>query len=282
TKILNRRFVENFIKSGAFDKLHPNRNQLFESLDIIMSMKTSSDQAMLFEKNYPTLGEIEEWKETEKLQNEFSAIGFYLSSHPISQFENVLRQWHFPTMAEAKDLAKAKAVVIINNFTLKTTKSQTKLCILQISDASGVFEATMFSEAFTLYRDLIQVGNIVTIDISCYQNDEQTRITINRLQKFDLSNEKKPGEGPSSPDMRTPNNAVSQKILQIKIGNKKELTAVKSLIDNFRKNGNHSIELLLPEDKKILLPHKYFLTSYDILDVRNIVGIRNTVEITKK
>ncbi|MDR1235627.1 MAG: DNA polymerase III subunit alpha, partial [Holosporaceae bacterium] len=40
TKILNRRFVENFIKSGAFDKLHPNRNQLFESLDIIMSMKT--------------------------------------------------------------------------------------------------------------------------------------------------------------------------------------------------------------------------------------------------
>jgi DNA polymerase-3 subunit alpha len=284
TKILNRRFVENFIKSGVFDKLHPNRKQLFESLDVIMSVKPSVDQGILFEKSYPPLSETLEWPETEKLQNEFSAVGFYISSHPISQYEDVLKQRHFLSVAEAEDIGKAKVVVIINSFTFKTTKNQTKLCILQISDASGSFEATMFSETLALHRDLIQVGNIVTADISCHKNDEQTRITINKIQKFDLADSKQSvGDTPSSFfDAKVANNIAVQKILQIRVSNKNELISLKALMDNFRKNGNHSIELLLPENKKILLPHKYFLTSYDILDVRNIVGVRNTVETEKR
>ncbi|MDR1334594.1 MAG: DNA polymerase III subunit alpha, partial [Holosporaceae bacterium] len=182
-KILNRRFVENFIKSGAFDKLHPNRRQLFDSLDKIMSIKLTVDQGMLFEKMYPQLVEIDEWVETEKLQNEFSAIGFYISSHPISQYESILKQCHFLSIVEAKELAKSKIVAIINSFTLKNTKNQTKLCILQISDASGIFEATMFSEALAAHRELVQVGNIVIMDIMCHQNDDQTRIVVNKMQK---------------------------------------------------------------------------------------------------
>jgi DNA polymerase III alpha subunit len=250
-----------------------------------MSIKQSTDQEMLFEKTYPTLSETEEWNKTEKLQNEFSAIGFYISSHPISQYEDILKQCHFPSIAEAKDLTKAKVVVIINGFTLKTTKSQTKLCILQISDPSGIFEASMFSETFGVCRDLIHTGNIVTADITCYQNDDQTRIVINKMQKFDLADAKQTSVG-TSPSVDIKNNAgksfAEQKKLQIRVSNKRELALIKDLIDNFRKNGNHSIELFIPENKKFLLPQKYFLTSYDILDLRNIVGVRNIVETTKK
>jgi DNA polymerase-3 subunit alpha len=67
-KILNRRFVENFIKSGAFDSLHPNRRQLLESLDQIFSVKSAADQESLFEKSYPQLKMVDEWKNKEKLQ----------------------------------------------------------------------------------------------------------------------------------------------------------------------------------------------------------------------
>jgi hypothetical protein len=99
-----------------------------------------------------------------------------------------------------------------------------------------------------------------------------------------LADAKQQSAASSAPSFGAKNNATdnSSKILQIKISNKKELEDVKRLLDNFRKNGNHFIELLLPENKKILLPQKYFLTSYDILDIRNVVGVRNTVEITKR
>jgi DNA polymerase-3 subunit alpha len=296
-KILNRRFVENFIKSGAFDKLHKSRKQLFDSLDIIMSVKPATEQESLFEKTYPQLVYNGEWTETEKLQNEFSAIGFYISSHPVLQYEQVLKQLKLPSLAEARELSKSRVVVIINGFTFKTSKNQKKFCVLQISDHSGIAEASAFSETLDKGRELIKVGNIVVLDITCYQNEEQTRILIDKIQNFDAKNTAQlksksfssPSASASSPTSssfsKTSTNSsaiagisasLASKTLQVKINTKEELITIKNLIDNFRKNGNYSIELLLPE--KIVLPDKYFLTSYDILDLRNTVGVKNVVE----
>jgi DNA polymerase-3 subunit alpha len=275
TRLLNRRFVENFIKSGAFDSLHPNRRQLWESLDSIMSVKPSLEQGVLFEKTYPRMAVVDEWNETEKLQNEFSAIGFYISSHPVQQYKDVLKRCHFPSLAEAKEQPKSKVVVIINGFSFKTAKTQNKFCVLQISDASGASDAIVFSETLATSRDIIQTGNIVVLDITCHRSDEQIRITVDRMQKFD------PKQIVSTPkDMLQPQKvksvAQSFKTLQIKIGNKDELMVIKNLIDNFEKNGNCHIELLLPE--KVLLPNTYFLTSYDILRLRHAIGIKNVIE----
>jgi DNA polymerase-3 subunit alpha len=274
--VLNRRFVENFIKSGTFDKLHPNRKQLWKSLDLIMSIKPSLDQGVLFENTYPQLTNTEEWNETEKLQNEFSAVGFYVSSHPVQQYEDILKQCRFSSLAEAKELSKSRVVAIINGFSIKTTKTQTKFCILQISDASGVADASMFSETLATNRDLIEVGNIVVLDLNCQKNEEQMRITVDKMQKFDARKAKSmANELISSSAVKTIKPPVS-KIMQIKISSRNELIAVRNLIDNFRKNGNYHIELLLPE--KVTLPNKYFLNSYDILDLRNVVGISNVIE----
>jgi DNA polymerase-3 subunit alpha len=279
-KILNRRFIENFIKSGVFDKLHQNRKQLFKSLDIILSIKSSSEQEVLFESHYPKLIEIEEWNQTEKLQNEFSAIGFYTSSHPIQQYENILKQSRFSYLAEAKELSKSRIVVIINDFSIKTTKTQNKLCILQISDPSGIYEATMFSETFTNNRDLIEIGNIVVLDVACHKNEDQLRIIVDKIQKFDASRAIETYMKPIS-KKTTENKCEPCKILQIKIDSRQELMAIKDLIDDFQKHGSHFIELILPENKNILLQDKYFISSRDILNLRNTVGINKVIETAK-
>ncbi|MDR0677267.1 MAG: DNA polymerase III subunit alpha [Holosporaceae bacterium] len=271
-KILNRRFVENFIKSGVFDKLHSNRRQLFESLDIIMSIKSSTEQVDLFEKSYPTLGNVEEWTETEKLQHEFSAVGFYISSHPLMQYENIIKGSNFLSLSDAKELPKAKILAIINGFTIKTAKTQNKFCILQISDLSGVGEVMVFSETLSNYRDIIEVGNIIVLDIIAHQNEGQVRLIADKIQKFSES--------------RTKNNAHNfkpiplHKTLRIITENRDKLSKIKELIDNFRKGGNYSIELHLPQ--KIILPDFYHLTSYDIFDLKNIVGINNITERIEK
>ncbi|MDR2158028.1 MAG: DNA polymerase III subunit alpha [Holosporaceae bacterium] len=278
-KILNRRFLENFIKSGVFDKLHDNRKQILESLDQILSIKPSAEQENLFEKSYPKLLDVPPWNETEKLQQEFSAIGFYISSHPIQQYESIIKQSNLPSLEEAKELAKSKVVVVINGFEFKkTNKSQNKFCIMQISDLSGISNATMFSESLEKYESAIEVGNIVIIDITCHKNGEQLRVIIDKMQKFDprrpfLTSRQSPKQIAPSP---------AQKIIQIKVSNKNELIEIKNLIDNFKQNGNCSIELLLSENKKLLPPDKFFLSSYDILDLQNVVGIGNVIEKIKR
>jgi DNA polymerase-3 subunit alpha len=273
TKILNRRFLENFIKSGAFDKIHPSRKQILEALDLALSLKPDTEQGSLFEKTYPPLPKVEEWSETEKLQNEFSAVGFYISSHPTQQYEELAKRHCFSTIAEAKEMTKARVVAIINGFSFKTSKTQNKFCILQISDASGVAEVSMFSETLATCRDIIASGNIVSLDLSRSKIDEQARMFVDKMWKFDPNRigEHKPPKSSSKTDAGKP--VSLERTFQIKINGKEQLIAVKNLIDNFKKDGNYFIELLLPE--KMLLPGKYDLSSYDILDLRRIVGIDN-------
>lgn len=281
-KILSKRILEHFIKAGVFDALHPNRNQLFESLDRILSLRASAEQEQLFTKAYPDLINVPEWSDTEKLQHEFGAIGFYISSHPIQQYETILRELRFPTLMEAKEIVKSKVVVIINNVVYKTTKNQHKFCILQVSDASCAVEASMFSEALSNYRELLEVGNIVVMDISCHKNEEQLRITVDKMQKFDENYSPHmfdhSQDDTSEKRLFSKRKEISQQIFHIKINSLDKLKSVKNLIDHFRTDGNAVIELIFPDGKKIFLPEKYSITSYDILDLRSIVGIDN-VEI---
>jgi DNA polymerase-3 subunit alpha len=283
-RMFTRRTLEHFIKAGVFDRLHSNRRQLFESIDQLIGMKTTpSDQAMLFEEGDPSLADVPEWSDSDKLQQEFSAIGFYISSHPMLQYMDVLREMRFPSLQEAKEMPRTRLAVIINNVIYKTTKNQHKFCILQVSDASGTADVSLFSEALSNYRELLEVGNIVLLDISCSKTEDQLRITADKVQKFSnnlrpLSNTTRSADPADAANSRSNVFTAEVKTLQVRINSRLQLEKVKKLVDNFRVGANFRIVLLLQNGKKILLPSTYLLTSYDILDLRSIVGIENVVE----
>ncbi|GHT97846.1 DNA-directed DNA polymerase [Alphaproteobacteria bacterium] len=271
-KVITRRTLEFFIKAGVFDSLHPNRNQLFSSIDDILSLKIDTEQTSLFGKSYPELSKVGEWDEVTKLQNEFSAIGFYISSHPMQQYEELLKSFHFPSLMEAKEMSKAKVAVTITNVTYKTTKTQNKFCILQVSDISGTAEVTLFSEVFVLNRELLEIGNIVVMNINCHKNEDQVRITVEKMRKFD------PKSANDFPSL-TRSAQRQNRIGRIKISSLQMLSSVKELMDNFRGGGNTKLELIMPDGKKMILPEKYYISTYDILDIGSVVGVNNvTVE----
>ena len=285
-KVINRRTVEFYIKAGVFDNLHPNRHQLFESLDLIMTYGDEVEAAhgSLFEKTYPPLANVLEWSETEKLQHEFDAIGFYISAHPMEQYEDLIQRLRFSHLSDVKHQEKSKVAVIINGVTRKTTKKQTKFYILMISDSTGFSEAMVFSRTLENYGDLINVGNIVVMDISCQQNDDQARIQVDKIQKFDENYS--PGfifgqSGANSSNFAEQRKRVLSvnKTLIISVDNLEKLRALKDLIYNFRENGNYKIELLLEGEKKVALPNIYYLSTYDLLDIKNVAGVENVKEI---
>ena len=282
-KVITRKNLENYIRAGVFDSLHPNRRQLFDSVKQIMSLREETDQGSLFADVAPKLVDVPEWNDTDKLQNEFEVIGFYISAHPMEQYEPILKELHFPSLAEAKEYPKTRVVVIINDVTYKTTKNQNRFCVLRVSDASGSAEVSLFSEALTNYRDLLEVGNIVVLSINCVRFDEQLRISADKVQIFD-ENFSHGVNYHFNHDNNFQNDTPQKpknKIMRIKVGGLAELQKIKNFIGNFRRYGTTKIELLFADGKKAVLPDGYLLTTYDILDIRNIVGVEN-VEIAEE
>lgn len=276
-KIINRRLLESFINSGAFDILHSNRKQLMDSMEQILSIRIETDQAALFEKVYPELKKTKEWSETEKLQNEFSAIGFYVTSHPMQQYEALLKQMQISSLYDAQEQSKSKVAVIINGITNKTSKNQNKFCILQVSDVSGVAEITLFSEILENARNLLEVGNIVCINLSCHKNEDHIRMVCEKIQKFDPNN--------CADDYYQRSHAASTssaKEITIKIHDKSQLEQIKTLIENFKLNGSSKIHIAMPNKNIICLKDGYLLSEYDIFDLRNVVGIHNVIEKVKQ
>ena len=104
TKSFNRRQFESLVKAGAFDSLDPNRAQSFAAADCCCARpaapprsaragrKTCSPASTRF-RGAPVLAGRADWPPVEKLQHEFDAIGFYLSSHPLDPYGKV---WSAP------------------------------------------------------------------------------------------------------------------------------------------------------------------------------------------
>ncbi len=160
-KILHRRSLETLIKAGAFDSIHPNRHQLLVSVDLlsnynnILLREKSSNQLSLFgakakEQYRPALPNVAEWSKKEKTLYEFEAIGFYLSSHPLDQFQDIMTDSSIVNSEYLKnELVHGYSVVEVAGMVISSkARVSPKGRYLQavVSDPSGSLEVSFFED----------------------------------------------------------------------------------------------------------------------------------------
>jgi len=103
TRIVNKRAFENLARGGAFDCLEPNRAKAFLSSSILQQIGSRSAQEKASEQTNLFSGEVDfmvepdlpnatAWTSLEQLDNELSAIGFYLGGHPLDTFLPALQR----------------------------------------------------------------------------------------------------------------------------------------------------------------------------------------------
>ena len=98
-RMANRRQMENLVRAGALDCLNANRRQIFESIDLLAKLgqaaaeERETSQANLFGEAAKDLApagaccpDIADWSPMERLDQEFEALGFYLSAHPLDAY----------------------------------------------------------------------------------------------------------------------------------------------------------------------------------------------------
>jgi DNA polymerase-3 subunit alpha len=197
---VNKRTLESLAAAGAFDSLEPNRARVFGAVDALLAcaQRAGSDaatgQSELFgsaeARVVLRVNETEEWLPTERLNREYEAIGFFLSGHPLDDYAAALKRLRVQPWSEFVKSVKAGAgagrlAASVVSRVERRTKTGTKMGVLGLSDPTGHFEAVIFSEGLAQFRDLLEPGSAVLLQVAAEAQGDDVRVRINLVESLE-------------------------------------------------------------------------------------------------
>jgi DNA polymerase III subunit alpha len=170
-RMVNRRTVESLIRAGAFDSLHENRAQLIASVPLAMEAAdqaaANAMQSGLFDMgDEPQQGHdlVDEpmWSDKKRLQEEKSALGFYLSGHLFDAYKTEVRRFVRQKIGELKEGREKLVAGVIT--TMRTQMTQRgKMLIVNLDDGTGQCEVTVFNEQFEANKALYKEDELLVV-----------------------------------------------------------------------------------------------------------------------
>jgi DNA polymerase III subunit alpha len=199
-RALNKRTLECLAAAGAFDCLEPNRACAFAAVDAMLAYgqrrvaDAASGQTQLFGGG-PVRATIHvpdatPWLPAERLKREYDAIGFFLSGHPLDDYQAVLERLRVQPWADFSRAVRAggsagRLGATVVSRTERRIKSGSKMGIIGLSDPTGHFEAVIFAEGLAQFRDLLEPGNAVLLQVGAELQGEEVRVRIHSAESLD-------------------------------------------------------------------------------------------------
>ncbi|WP_262048723.1 DNA polymerase III subunit alpha [Bradyrhizobium sp. Bra78] len=199
-RAINKRIIESLAAAGAFDTLEPNRARVFAGADSILAACQRANEAATIGQNdmfgsaadAPTimLPQVEPWLPAERLRREYDAIGFFLSGHPLDDYATVLKRLRVQSWAEFSRAVKTgatagKVAATVVSRMERRTKTGNKMGIMGLSDPTGHFEAVLFSEGLAQYRDVLEPGAAVLLQLGAELQGEDVRARVLHAEPLD-------------------------------------------------------------------------------------------------
>ncbi|MDO5612349.1 MAG: DNA polymerase III subunit alpha [Paracoccus sp. (in: a-proteobacteria)] len=199
-KRVGKRPLEMLARAGAFDVLDANRARVLKSLDALVAWsaavqeQAASNQSSLFgggeDLPPPRPATAAIWLPTEKLGEEHTAIGFYLSGHPLDDYLPALRRKKVQTLAEI--VADAAGGPLVANIAgtvgarqeRKSAKG-TQYAFVSLSDPTGLYEVTVFSDLLNASRDKLEPGQNVVLQVKVEPSGDEVKMLANSVTLLD-------------------------------------------------------------------------------------------------
>jgi DNA polymerase-3 subunit alpha len=191
-KKVGKRPLEMLARAGAFDQLDSNRRRVFESLDALVNYSAaiheqkSSNQVSLFgeagdDLPEPRMAPVPDWLPAERLGEEFKAIGFYLSGHPLDDYMPALKRKGVMTLDEVAAKAErgpflAKMAGVVAGRQERKSARGNRFAFAQLSDTTGAYEVTLFSEALEKSREYLETGTKVVVTAEASMESDQLKL----------------------------------------------------------------------------------------------------------
>ncbi len=201
-RILNKRLLEALVRAGAFDRLEPNRRRLLEAVEAALryaqawAASEQDRQASLFggeviRPRRPELPESEDWTQLERLQEELSVVGFYLSAHPLDGYASELERLEvvpaaslFDNPASFEGRRVRLAGVVIGK--QERTGGRSRYAFVQLSDASAQFEVMVFSDLLARSRELLEGRAPLLVEADARVDGGEIKLVAQRIAPLEL------------------------------------------------------------------------------------------------
>ena len=280
-KALNKRYVENLAKSGAFECLEPNRAYLFNNVEKMVAYAAdqtaarNSSQMGLFgadtSANKLKLNKCPEWPQMEKLEHEKEALGFYLSAHPLDSFQAVLDRLRvidyadIPNMIKAAGAFRGLVAGIVSSVRERISQKGNRFAFIAASDKSGSYEAICFSDTLETARDKLNSNQplLFTVQADCREGEEQISMRIVGVELL--------------ADMMS----KTASTLILKIESKESLPQIQKILSSDAK-GKSRVFIILTvgeNEVEIALPNYYALHPKTLTALSQVSGISEIKQI---
>ncbi|MGA7714286.1 MAG: DNA polymerase III subunit alpha [Rhizomicrobium sp.] len=270
-KLVNKRAFESLARAGAFDALNPNRHQMVESAEILLSsaarkaQERESGQTSLFggaaqSSEEVRLPAVAEWPAHERLSEEFGAMGFYLSGHPLDNYGTALTRLQAVSYAQLmEDRRSASQPTLAGTVVRKSERrgrNDQNYAFVSFSDATGMYEVMFFPEVLTASRPLLEAGKSVLLKISATWEGEELKLRALWVKDLDIE-AANAGEG-----------------LRVRVD---DAAALGAIAGQLRQPGKGIITLVVPgalgEEVEIALPTRQQVTVAMKDTIRALPGV---------
>ena len=174
---------------------------MFEGLDPLVAYSAAvheakvSSQVSLFGEAgtdipEPRLPFRDDWLPVERLAQEHQAIGFYLSGHPLDDYMSALKRRDVKTLTEIAALAERGPLVakIAGSVSAKQERKSAKgnrFAFVSLSDPTGLYEVTVFSDTLEAARDVLEPGMNVVLTVEANLEGETLKLLARAAQPID-------------------------------------------------------------------------------------------------
>lgn len=294
--IVNKKALESLVKSGAFDDLE-DRHTLFENLEIMLAF-ASRHQKQSINGQTDLFGEIvddpglkvtlsfrpteTELPPSQMLQWERELLGIYLSSHPLSEYGDILKL-KATSIKSLENVPDNKHIKIGGSITEKreiTTKSGQKMAFVKIADMESEVELIVFPGMLAKTEDIWQRDNVLLIGGKVTKTDKngnnsEVKIIVETAEELDTTNTK------SKSAISTKVEASVPKRVYVRLPNtkdEKKLSRLKQLVDGH--TGDTEVVLVVGpnDDRQIIKIPSRVSPSQDLLAELSLVFGADTIK----
>jgi DNA polymerase-3 subunit alpha len=272
-RFVNKRVYESLIAAGALDCFGEDRAAMMEGVDRLMGLSArahdnkASGQADIFAlggggPEKLILPKVAPWLAAEKLKREYEAVGFYLSSHPLDEYRAFLERRGIRPFAEFAESVKrgvtaGRLAGTVTARAERRTRTGNKMGIVTLSDASGQYEAVLFSESLAQFRDALEPGRAVVIMVTAEDRPEGINLRIGGVEPLETMA------------------ASAQKAMRIFLRDAAPLAMLEPLL---AKGGKSDVSFVLVRDGgakeiELMLPHKYTVSPQLRGAVKAVPGV---------
>ena len=131
-----------------------------------------------------------DWTSEEILSKEFESVGFYISNHPLKNYEDILKQYNVKLFNDFENDNNSQSFIAGTLMQLKEKKTAkgNPFAIAKFSDLSKSYELFLFSEVLELNREhLIEGKSLLLTVLKDKKNQENRfrRINVRKIVSLD-------------------------------------------------------------------------------------------------